>query len=52
MAEVPARPGEEALYGLVESLLQAAANPHVAELLTATAVDADASLVTPLVRVP
>jgi len=48
MAEVPARPGEEALYGLVESLLQAAADPHVAELLTSAAVDADASLVTPL----
>jgi len=48
MAEVPPRPGEEALYGLVESLLQAAADPHVAELLTSAAVDADASLVTPL----
>src|SRR5215468_5314958 len=33
MTEVPARPGEEALYGLVESLLQAADDPQVAELL-------------------
>src|SRR5262252_6130381 len=46
MAEVPARPGEEALYGWVESLLQAAASDrHVAELLTAAAVEADALLV-------
>jgi len=48
MAEVPARPGEEALYGLVESLLQAADDPQVGELLTAAAVDADAVLVAPL----
>src|SRR5262252_7654771 len=48
MAEVPARPGEEALYGLVESLLQAADDPQVAELLAAAAVDADAFLVAPL----
>jgi hypothetical protein len=49
MAEVPARPGEEALYGWLESLLQAAAaSPRVAELLRAAAADADAGLVADL----
>ena len=46
IAEVPARPGEEALYGWLESLLQAAAtDPQVAGQLRAAAVDADATLV-------
>jgi hypothetical protein len=46
LAEVPARPGEEALYDWVESLTKAAAaDPEVADLLTAAAVDADESLV-------
>jgi hypothetical protein len=48
MAEVPARPGEEALYEMVKSLVQAAADPRVAESLTAAAVDADAGLVADL----
>jgi hypothetical protein len=49
MAEVPARPGEEALYGWVDSLLKAAAaDPQVAEQLTAAAVDANAGLVAEL----
>jgi hypothetical protein len=48
MAEVPARPGEEALYEMVKSLVQAAVDPRVAESLTAAAVDADAGLVADL----
>jgi hypothetical protein len=48
MAEVPARPGEEALYEMVKSLVQAAGDPRVAESLTAAAVDADAGLVADL----
>jgi hypothetical protein len=49
MAEVPARAGEEALYGWLDSLLQAAAaDPQVAELLRAAAVDANAGLVADL----
>jgi hypothetical protein len=48
IAEVPARPGEEALYEWVESLLMAAADPQVAELLCAAAVDADAGLMAEL----
>jgi hypothetical protein len=49
MAEVPARPGEEALYGWLESVLRAAAaDPRVAGQLTAAAVDANAGLVAEL----
>ena len=49
MTEVPARPGEEALYGWLDSMLQAAAHdPRVADLMTAAAVDADAGLVAEL----
>jgi hypothetical protein len=49
MAEVPARPGEEAWYGWLGSLLQAAAaDPRLAEQLRAAAVDADATLVSEL----
>ncbi len=49
MAEVPARPGEEAWYGWVESLLQAAdRDPRVAELLSEAAADANAGLVADL----
>jgi hypothetical protein len=49
MADVPARPGEEALYGWLESVLQsAAADPRVMELLAAAAVDANAGLVADL----
>jgi hypothetical protein len=49
MAEVPARAGEEALYGWLDSLLQAAAaDSQVAELLQAAAVDANAGLVAEL----
>jgi len=46
MTEVPARPGEEALYGWLDSMLQAAArDSRVADLLNAAAVDANAGLV-------
>ena len=49
LAEVPARPGEEAWYGWLESVLQAAAaDPRVMELLSAAAADADAGLVAEL----
>jgi len=49
MADVPARPGEEALYGWLQSVLQAAAaDPRVMELLNAAAADADAGLVADL----
>jgi len=43
--EVPPRPGEEAVYAWVRSLLDAAAaDPKVADQLTAAAADADARL--------
>jgi hypothetical protein len=46
LAEVPARPGEEALYSWIRSLLTAAAtDQRVAGLLTEAARDADAGLV-------
>ena len=49
MAEVPARPGEEAVYAWVESLLEAAAaDPEIAGQLTAAAADADAGLLADL----
>lgn len=42
MKEVPPQPGEEAVYGWISSLLDAAAkNPQVAETLKQAAVDAD-----------
>jgi hypothetical protein len=49
MAEVPARPGEEAWYGWLESLLDAAAaDPEIASQLTAAAADANQGLVADL----
>lgn len=46
MAEVPARPGEEALYEWLGSVLRAAeGDAGVADLLRAAAADADATLV-------
>ena len=49
MAEVPARPGEEALYEWLDSLLQAAAaDEQVARQLRAAAAEADAGLVAEL----
>jgi hypothetical protein len=49
MAEVPARPGEEAWYGWLESVLRAAAaDPRVADLLNAAAAEANAGLVADL----
>jgi hypothetical protein len=49
MDEVPARPGEEALYAWIRSLLDAAPrDPHVAEVLRATAIDANDTLVADL----
>ena len=47
--EVPARPGEEALYAWIRSLLDAAAtNDHTADQLTAAAVNANNGLVADL----
>jgi hypothetical protein len=49
MAEVPAQPGEEAWYGWLDSVLQAAAaDPRVAGLLNEAAADANAGLVADL----
>ena len=49
MADVPARPGEEAWYGWLESVLDAAAaDPEIAGQLTAAAVDANQGLVADL----
>ena len=49
LGEVPARPGEEALYRWIGSLLTAAeSNPHIAEVLTTAAVEANDSLVAEL----
>lgn len=46
---VPPLPGEEALYAWIRSVLDAAANdPGVMEVLTETAVAADAELIAPL----
>ncbi|MFE1320907.1 DUF1254 domain-containing protein [Kitasatospora phosalacinea] len=43
--EVPARPGEEALYALLRSVLErAAADPHAADVLRQVVVDAEATL--------
>ena len=51
LGEVPARPGEEAWYEWLESVLQAAADdPQLAAQLTAAALDADAGLVADLFR--
>ena len=51
MAEVPPLDGEEAWYAWLESVLRAAAaDPRVAELLAAAAVDADAGLVAELLQ--
>ena len=49
LKEVPARPGEEALYGQMQSVLAAAAkNPHIKALLKQVAMDADKNLIDPL----
>lgn len=48
MAEVPARPGEEALYGWLDSLRRAAADEQVARQLREAAAEADAGLVAEL----
>jgi hypothetical protein len=49
MAEVPARPGEEAWYAWLDSLLrEAAADPRLADVLRAAAVDANEGLVAEL----
>ena len=49
LAEVPARPGEEAWYGWLDSVLQAAAaDPEIADQLTVAAADANAGLVADL----
>ncbi|MFF7340050.1 DUF1254 domain-containing protein [Streptomyces sp. NPDC008163] len=43
--EVPARPGEEALYGVLRSLVdEAAARPEAADVLRDTAIEADGTL--------
>lgn len=49
LQEVPARPGEEALYAWFSSLTTAAAaSEHIAEVLRQTAIDADNTLVAEL----
>ncbi|WP_432890569.1 DUF1214 domain-containing protein [Kribbella sp. CA-245084] len=46
LAEVPARPGEEAMYAWITSLLTAAAaDDHVADVLRESAVDSNTTLV-------
>jgi hypothetical protein len=45
LEEVPARPGEEALYAWFGSLVDAAHDPHVADVLARAAVNADDGLV-------
>lgn len=49
LAEVPPQPGEEALYGLFQSVLDAAGkDPKLAAVLEQAAVDADRGLMQPL----
>jgi hypothetical protein len=49
LKEVPARPGEEALYGQMKSILDGAAkNPHIKALLKQVALEADQKLIPPL----
>jgi hypothetical protein len=46
---VPPLPGEEALYGAIQSVLDAAAtDPRIGATLTQTAVAAESELITPL----
>ncbi|HTS58110.1 MAG TPA: hypothetical protein VMH03_11205 [Terriglobales bacterium] len=45
---VPPLPGEDALYGLIKSVLDAAANnPEIKEMLKQTAVAAEEDLIAP-----
>jgi len=47
MKEVPPQPGEEALYGWIQSLLDAAAkDPKIAETLKQAAIEADKEMMT------
>jgi hypothetical protein len=49
MKEVPALPGEEAIYGQIQSVLDAAAkDPRIKNLLKQAAIEADQKLITPL----
>jgi hypothetical protein len=49
LQEVPPLPGEEALYGMIKSVLDAAAkDPHIKTTLTHTAITAEQELITPL----
>lgn len=49
MKEVPPMPGEEAIYGQIESVLAAAAkDPKIKAILKQAAIDADQKLITPL----
>jgi hypothetical protein len=48
LAEVPPRPGEEALYAWFGSLVAGGSDPRVARLLIAAALDADGGLVADL----
>jgi hypothetical protein len=49
MKGIPPLPGEEALYGMIQSVLDAAAkDPEIKKTLIETAVDAETSLVQPL----
>jgi hypothetical protein len=49
LQEVPALPGEEAIYGQIQSVLAAAAkDPKIKNLLKQTAIEADQKLIQPL----
>jgi hypothetical protein len=49
MKEIPPQPGEEALYAMFRSILDAASNdPKIKQLLTQTAIRAEEDLITPL----
>jgi hypothetical protein len=51
LEQAPPRPGEEALYAQILSVLQAAKKDrHIMEVLTQAAVDADRQIVTPLLQ--
>jgi hypothetical protein len=51
MKDIPPLPGEESLYGMIQSVLRAAAkDPKIKSTLTQTAVAAEEELITPLLQ--
>jgi hypothetical protein len=51
MKEIPPLPGEESLYAMFQSVIDAAAkDPAIKEALTQSAIDADKELITPLLQ--